>query len=122
MNLLTTVVSWMVGVFLIFLFVLVFYRLLTGKINTSGLFYGQKADGTFYFSPERVQLMVFTVWVGFSYLLDVYETRVLHPTEATQHTLPEVSASTLALLGASHGIYIAGKMYSMLISKILKGV
>ena len=122
MNLLSTVVSWIVGVFLIFLFVLVFYRLLTGRINTTGLFYGQRADGTFYFSPERVQLMIFTVWVGLFYLLDVYETRVLHPTEATQHTLPDVSTSTLALLGASHGIYIAGKFYSMLISKLVKGV
>lgn len=122
MNLLPTVVSWVVGVFLIFLFVLVFYRLLTGRINTSGLLYGQKADGTFYFSPERVQLMIFTVWIGLFYLLDVYETRVLHPTEQTQHTLPEVSRSTLALLGASHAIYIAGKIYSMLISKITKGV
>ena len=121
MNLLPTVVSWIVGVFLIFLFVLVFYRLLTGRINTSGLLYGQKADGTRYFSPERVQLLIFTVWVGLFYLLDTYETRVLHPTEETKHTLPEVSRSTLMLLGASHGIYIAGKIYSMLISK-LKGV
>ena len=116
------VMTWTVGLFLGSLFALVIYRLLTGKINTQYLLYGQKKDGTQYFSPERVQLMIFTLWIAFSYLLETYETRVVEPTAATQHTLPDVPIKTLALLGASHTVYIAGKVYSMLIAKIAKGV
>lgn len=119
---LSNVVRWIVGVFLICLFALVIYRLLTGKINTRYLFHGQRSDGTHYFSPERVQLMIFTVWIALFYLLDTYESRVVHPTDQTMHTLPEVPNKTLALLGASHVVYLAGKAYSMFVARVTKGV
>ena len=122
METLSIIVSWMVGLFLLILLVLVLYRLLTGKINTQYLFYGQKFDGTRYLSPERVQLMIFTLWVGLSYLLDTYETQVVHLPPGTKPVLPDVPTKTLALLGASHVIYLAGKVYSMLIAKLTKGV
>jgi hypothetical protein len=111
----------MVGLFLGALLAVVFYRLLTGKINTRYLFYGLKSDGTHYFSPERVQLMIFTLWVGLSYLLDTYETQVVHLQPGTSPVLPDVPTKTLALLGASHVVYLGGKVYSMLITKFLKG-
>ena len=114
--------SWMAGLFLLSLIVLVLYRLLTGKINTRYLLYGQRIDGTRYFSPERVQLMIFTLWVGLSYLLDTYETQVVHLPPATNPVLPDVPTKTLALLGASHVVYLAGKVYSLLIARITKGV
>jgi len=104
------------------LVVLVLYRLLTGKINTQYLFYGKKFDGTRYFSPERVQLMISTLWVGLSYLLDTYETQVVHLRPGTKPVLPDVPTKTLALLGTSQVVYLAGKAYSMLIAKITKGV
>ena len=113
---------WIAGLFLVSLLVLVLYRLLTGKINTQYLLYGQKIDGTRYFSPERVQLMIFTLWVGLSYLLDTYETQVVHLPPATTPVLPDVPTKTLALLGASHVVYLAGKVYSRLIARITKGV
>lgn len=116
------IVSWMVGLFLLALLVMVLYRMLTGKINTQYLFYGTRSDGTRYFSPERVQLMIFTVWVGLSYLFDTYETQVVHLPAGTQPVLPDVPTKTLVLLGASHGVYLAGKIYSMLIARITKGV
>lgn len=116
------VVSWMVGLFLVSLVVIVFYRLLTGKINTQYLFYGQRRDGTRYFSPERVQLMIFTLGVGLWYLFDTFETQVVHLPPHTKPVLPDVPTKTLALLGASHTVYLAGKAYKMLIAKITKGV
>src|ERR1051326_8230465 len=117
MESLRIVVSWTVGLFLVSLLALVLYRLLTGKINTQYLFYGQRRDGTLYFSPERVQLMIFTLWVGLSYLLDTFETQVVHLPPNTTQVLPDVPTKTLALLGASHTIYLAGKAYKMLIAK-----
>jgi hypothetical protein len=116
------IVSWMVALFILALLVMVLYRLLTGKINTQYLFYGQRSDGTRYFSPERIQLMIFTLWIGLSYLLDTYETQVVHLSPDKKPMLPDVPAKTLALLGASHAVYLTRKAYSMLVGKITKGV
>lgn len=119
---LTTVVSSLVLIFLGCLLALILIRLLTGSINTQYLLYGRKADGTAYMSPERVQLMIFTLGTALSYLLNAFESRVMNPTPETIHTLPDVSTATLALLGGSHAIYLGGKAYSMLIAKVAKGV
>ena len=90
------------------------HRLLTGQINTRGLFYGTQKDGTKYFSPERVQLMVFTLGVAMFYLNSVTQNR-------GSGVLPDVSTQTLALLGGSHAIYLGGKAYMMLLKKTNKG-
>jgi hypothetical protein len=105
------------------LFVLVFvgglaaiiaYRLLTGQINTTGLLYGTKKDGTKYFSPERLQLMIFTLGVAMFYLNNVTQNR-------TSGVLPDVPKEILALLGGSHAIYLGGKAYMMLLKNTKKG-
>lgn len=121
MQLLIIIVSWIVGLFLVGLIVVILYRLLTGGINTRNLLYGRMRDGTSYLSPERVQLMIFTLWVGLFYLLDVFETRFLDPTPETAHTLPEVNTQTLALLGGSQTVYLLGKAYAMLVARRKKG-
>ena len=114
---LSIAVKWMVGLFLGSLIALVLYRMLTGKINTRYLLYGYKPGGTLYFSPERLQLMIFTLWVGLSYLLDTYETQVVHPTPGKPPVLPDVPIKSLALMGTSHVVYLAGKAYTMLTGK-----
>lgn len=93
---------------------IVAHRLLTGQINTTGLFYGTKKDGTKYFSPERVQLMIFTLGVAMFYLNSVTENR-------TSGVLPDVPKEILALLGGSHAIYLGGKAYMMLLKNTNKG-
>ena len=74
-------------------------QILTGAINTRYLFYGRRKDDRLYFSPERVQLLVITIWVAFNYLLNVIDTRTLH----------DIPSQTLALLGGSHVLYLGGK-------------
>ena len=101
--------------------VLVLFRMLTGQINMHKLLYGRMSDGTPYLSPERVQLMIFTLWIALLYLLDTFETRFLNPTPETAHTLPEVSTQTLTLLGGSQTVYLLGKAYSMLVARRKKG-
>jgi hypothetical protein len=118
---LTETTRWLVGIFLGALLALVLYRLLTGQINTKGLFFGHRKDGSLYFSPERVQLLIFTGWIGLFYLLNTFETRVVNPTADTAHTLPDVGEKTIALLVGSHGIYLARKAYSLLGSGNKKG-
>jgi hypothetical protein len=110
MDELITATSYVVFLFVVGLAVAVFPRLLTGRINTRHLLYGRRADGRSYFSPERVQLLIFTAWTALTYLLIVIKKR-------EYGELPDIPASTLALLGGSHAIYLAGKAYSMLFSK-----
>ncbi len=78
-------------------------QLLTGAMNTRHLFHGRRADGTTYFSPERVQLLAITTWVALNYLLTVMN----NPAK-----LPDVDTSTLQLLGGSHLLYLGGKAFS----------
>lgn len=97
--------------------VIIAYRLLTGGINTKYLLYGKQKDGSKYFSPERVQLLLITLWTAAAYL-----TQVAHPLPGADPTkLPDIPAKTLALLGGGHAIYLGGKAYTMLFKKMLKG-
>jgi hypothetical protein len=58
--------------------------------------------------------MIFTLWVGLSYLFQTYDTQVVHLSPETKPILPDIPMKTLALLGGSHMIYLTGKAYSML--------
>ena len=103
-----------VTVFLGGLAAIIVHRLLTGQINTNYLLYGTKKDGTKYFSPERVQLLLFTLGVAMFYLNTVLQNR-------GSGVLPDVSTETLALLGGSHAVYLGGKAYMMLFKRNGKG-
>lgn len=111
-------ISWFVKlevyVFLGALAAIIGYRLLTGQINTKYLLYGTKKGGEKYFSPERIQLLLFTLGTAMFYLNDVIQHR-------TTGVLPDVSKETLALLGGSHAIYLSGKAYMMLFKQPSKG-
>lgn len=101
-------------VFLGGLAAIIAYRLLTGQINTNYLLWGTKKDGSKYFSPERVQLLLFTLGTAMFYLSNVLQNR-------GSGVLPDVSTQTLAMLGGSHAIYLGGKAYMMLFKTDSKG-
>jgi hypothetical protein len=105
MDTLVVLIRWEVWLFLFGLVGIVAMQLLTGRINTKGLFYGMRGDGSRYFSPERVQLLAFTLAGAGYYLLRVLE----NPTD-----LPKLSEAWLGLLGASNVLYLGGKAYSFL--------
>jgi hypothetical protein len=111
-------ISWFVKfevfVFLGGLVAIITHQLLTGQINTKYLLYGTKKDGTRYFSPERVQLLLFTLGTAMFYLNTVLENR-------GSGVLPDVPNETLALLGGSHAIFLAGKAYMMMSNRNNKG-
>jgi hypothetical protein len=106
-------VTYLMLIFIGGLAATVLARLLTGGINTRHLLHGRRRDGTLYFSAERVQLLIFTLWTALSYLLTAAENR-------GAGKLPDVPAETLALMGGSHAVYLGGKAYSMLFAKIAK--
>jgi len=75
-------------------------QLFTGQINTHGLFHGRRGDGSQYFSPERVQLLLFTMGAAFQFLASV-----LHDPSK----FPVVPDSWIYLLGGSHVVFLGGK-------------
>jgi len=97
---LTQVIIWEVWVLLFALFAVLALHLLTGQINTSGLF--MRKDGARTFSPERVQLLLATFAAAFQYLNQV----VKDPSH-----LPEVAPRWIALVGGSHAIYLGHRFY-----------
>ena len=85
----------------------VILQILNGAINMSGLLYGRRGDGRIFFSSGRVQLLVFTIWAAFSYLIEAMRS-------GASGRLPDIPPATLALLGGSHSMYLAGKAWAML--------
>jgi hypothetical protein len=106
---LVQLVKWELEAFLVLLGAIVAFQLLTGRIKTSGLFRGQISGRPVgqnqYFSPERVQLLIFTLGAALYYLSQV----INNPNPGT---FPEVPASWPAILGGSHAIYLGGKSYA----------
>jgi hypothetical protein len=120
------IITWEVQLFLLALFGIVAMQLVTGQINTKNLLYGRmndtgdpivgadgltrgkkKKDDTLYFSPERVQLLLFTLGAAFYYLTQVLN----NPNPGTFPPLPQ---SWPAVIGGSNAIYLGGKAYSRL--------
>lgn len=138
MTTLSTVLRYEMFFLLAALAVIVFYRLLTGQINTDGLLADKAPDTKIpnrneprnvvgvpspnsavpsdkkprtmsgVISPGRIQMLVATL------LLTIYiVTKVLNTKE-----FPDIPREYLWALGGSHGLYLAGKVYSMLAEKL----
>ncbi|HXB22952.1 MAG TPA: hypothetical protein VNV88_16305 [Candidatus Solibacter sp.] len=109
MTLLVQLIRWEIAIFLAALAGTVAIQLLTGQIKTTGLLQGRISgrpkDKNQYFSPERLQLLIFTLGAGFHYL-----TLVL--TNPNPGTFPSIPQNWPAVVGGSNVIYLAGKAYS----------
>ncbi len=79
------------------------YKMLTGRINTSGLLEDKERRSL---SPSRIQLLLFTFVGAGAYLAAVPEMF-----DAAAPKLPEVPAELLVLLGGSQVVYLGGKSY-----------
>jgi len=76
-------------------------------VGPDGQIKGRKKDDTLYFSPERVQLLLFTLGAASYYLTQVLN----NPNPGTFPPLPD---SWPAVVGGSNAIYLGGKAYSRL--------
>jgi hypothetical protein len=103
------ITKWEVSLFLFGLAAIIFYRLLTGKINTRHLLYGRRPDGTTFFSPEKVQLLVATFSIASQYLVD--------SSRAAPGKMPDLPTQALELLGLSNAIYLGRKSWTFLKEK-----
>jgi hypothetical protein len=88
--------------FLYALAAVVLFRMLTGRINITGLL--TQKDRSNQTSPERVQLLLATIAASAQYLGEVART--------TSGSLPDVSNNWLYLMGGSSGIYLLRKAWT----------
>jgi len=116
----TQIVGWEIKGFLLALAAIVAGQLLNGQINTTNLLHGRindtgqpifdlngvarsrKTTDTPYLSPERVQLLFFTLGAAFYYLTQVFN-------NPNPGTLPQVPSSWTATLAGSNMVYLGGK-------------
>ena len=89
---------WEVIIFVGGVAALIAMRLLTGLINIQYLLWGRRADGSRYFSAERVQLLVATIAIALQYLLSA--------THTPSGKMPKIPNGAVELLGASNAIYL----------------
>ncbi len=109
MNTLSTVLRYEL-LFMLTTFILVIaYRLLTGGINTDGLL-RDKASGRAV-SAGRLQMLVITLGIAIYYVMMVIRGKA-------SGSLPNLPNEFLMALAGSHGIYLSGKLYGMLASKL----
>ncbi len=86
-------------------FLLIGYRILTGKIKTTGLLRTKDTKGGI--SPARIQLLVLTLTGAFYYLMQVIDNPSLNQ-------LPDVPQQLLLVLGGSNLLYAGSKAYSLI--------
>lgn len=104
-----TLLRWEIGLFLGGLAAIVFYQMLTGRINTKGLLHEKNGKGKL--SWGRVQLLLFTAIFAFVYLFQVLD----HPMQ-----FPEIPQEWLLLLGGSNLAYLGEKTYNLMVRGMLR--
>lgn len=97
-------IQGMIMTFLAGLALTLAFLMLTGRICLHGLL-RDKWDGSI--SPGRIQALVATIAGGCGYLVSALA-------HAGTGSLPPVPGELLAVLGASNGLYLAGKFNSLL--------
>jgi len=115
MPLLVQVIKWEIEIIIFGLAGAIALKLLNGEINSAGLLYNKiprrKNIQQREFSPERVQLLIFTLWAAFYYLTLVLNNP--HP-----GTFPDIPQTWPQILGGSNAVYLGGKAYSRFAKKL----
>jgi len=107
---LATLAKWEIALFLAALAAAVAAQLLNGQINTTRMLYGRisgppGAPPRYYFSPERVQLLIITLGAAIHYLGLVL-------TNPTPGIFPAVPETVAAVVGGSNALYLGGKAWA----------
>ncbi len=119
MGSITTVLKYEVLLFLGVLTFIVFYQLLTGKINMRRLLFakGRESAGpstrrrTSGLSPSRIQLLVISIGVAIYLLAEVMR----DPSK-----FPEIPVGLLLLMAGSEAIYLARKANNLVFGKYIR--
>ncbi|MBC8031028.1 MAG: hypothetical protein H7Z16_13020 [Pyrinomonadaceae bacterium] len=83
---------------------IVLFQIFTGRIITRGLLSEKGKEGVAAFSPTRLQLLLFTLGVGF-YVLG----QVMNSIAAGKPAFPEIDLNVMLILGGSHALFLGAK-------------
>jgi len=108
---LMSVLRFEIWAFLAVLTLLVFYQLLTGRINTDGLLYETKPNGSREYSATQLQALIVTVGGALYYLFIVLANK-----EAGK--FPDIPDFLLVVLGGSNLVYLGERLLTLLVQKI----
>ena len=107
LKLLANITLWLVVAILSVAALLVIWQIATSKINLSGLMIDKTNRE---FSPNRLQLLLFTLFVAFSYILAVTGHEIPNSLiVASDGQLPDVDNWVIGVLGGSSASYLGGK-------------
>jgi hypothetical protein len=102
MSTLATVLRYELFLLLTVFAVLLGYRMITQQINVTGLLM-DKTSGR-VISPARIQMLIVTVSLAAYYLMMVFDAK-------DKSRLPDLPNEYLVAFGASHSIFLLGKLY-----------
>lgn len=88
--------------FLLVLFGIVVFRVMTGEVRTRGLIEGTTPRGSRFVSAGRLQLLIVSLVVAAQYLTQVWH---------TPQTFPDIPQHWLLFFGGSHVLYIGSKLH-----------
>jgi hypothetical protein len=103
---LVTAARWEIVILLGGLMVVVVYKIFTGGVSLSGLLTVKGGVDRETFSPARSQMLMSTVLAAMYYLLQVID-------NPSSTSIPDIPTPLVALLGASHAVYLGGKVQSL---------
>ncbi len=88
---------------------IIFVKMLSGKINVTGLMCSTKGPEA---DPERVTLLMLTVGVALYYLVHTIGIPIEELIgDDGKYYMPDLPRDALVLLGGSQGAYITGKIF-----------
>ena len=102
MNTLATVLRYELLFLILGLAALVGYRMITQQINVTGLLIDK--TGGRAISPGRIQMLMSSIGLAAYYLFLVFDTK-------DTSRLPDLPNELVVAFGASHGVYLLGKLY-----------
>ncbi len=106
MGLVTTILKYEILLFLGALAFIVFYQLLTGRINMRRLLFAKGRGSAGGISPSRIQLLVISIGVAIYMLAEV---------ERDPSQFPEIPTGLLLLMAGSETVYLARKVNNLML-------
>ncbi len=111
-NLLSKFIQFEIWLFLVGLMSSVFFLILKKKINLRGLLFDKTNNQNY--SPERLQLLLFTlIFVGY-YLFDVRQNLNTCKVSSLPCSMPQIRGEFLYALGGSNFAYLWSKLTSLI--------
>jgi len=111
-NFLSKIIELEIWLFVVGLMSSIFFLIIKKEINLTGLLFHKTSNHKY--SPERVQLLLFTLIFVAYYLFDVRHNLNTCKVSSFPCTMPQIRTEFLYALGGSNFAYLWGKLTSLI--------